>query len=145
MKKQLLIGLSLFSLLFVNQTIAAKKPKKVVLAQDIPFLEVSFHEKINLIRQQHGLCLLKLRPQISDLAKEHSYQMSIGTYQIGHDGSDLRFTKMQKIGRFHLFAENVSYNYGYIDPVDISVNGLMEAKDIGKIYSEILMKPELAS
>ncbi|MBA3237721.1 MAG: CAP domain-containing protein [Parachlamydiaceae bacterium] len=128
MKKLLLISLTLFGTFTFDYSFAANTKSKVYLTKDIPSFEKYCYEQINKVRQQHGMGPLKMWPQLSDCAREHSLNMAMGKCPCGHEGFDERAKEMRNFAHLSSFGENVAYSFGYKDPVMVAVKGWMESK-----------------
>jgi hypothetical protein len=73
---------------------------------------------VNHYRMLHLLSPLKLNPNLSKIAAQHSQNMANHVYPFGHIGFDKRFAKIRQVLPNTLQAsENVAYGYKSIDAV----------------------------
>ena len=69
--------------------------------------------------------------ELYNIALEHSKNMAEGLVAFGHDGFYMRKEKVSIFVR--MFSENVAYNYGCGDPVEVAVKGWINSPENGKI------------
>jgi uncharacterized protein YkwD len=98
---------------------------QVASASDIQSLERAAHDQVNHYRASQGLPALAWSEAIAAQARNHSQAMAQGQTGFGHGGFDERVTATRL--RFSSAAENVAYNQGYNNPVDVAVNGWIKS------------------
>jgi uncharacterized protein YkwD len=88
-------------------------------------LESSVHSKVNSYRVSQGKSALGYDNRIAEIARTHSRNMAKGAVEVGHDGFDGRVSQLKTVlGTSNIaVGENVAYNYGYSDPVQMAVDG----------------------
>lgn len=132
MKNIVFILLAISAIFFDNSAYAAnvsslQRTAKIKLTGNISSFEEYCHAEINKIRQEKGLQPLKLWPELSNCAREHSQNMAAKKCPFGHQGFNKRYNSIDQRARLALFGENVAYNYNYENPVKVAVEGWMES------------------
>lgn len=126
---------SIFILLFTSfQTELSAKEKRpfaytkhASIASPVK-MEKEVFDLINEKRRENALPPLTWSESIAIEARHHSLNMANKRVPFGHQGSDQRFKTLQKLISFsRSFAENVAYNSGYSNPVEIAVLGWLES------------------
>jgi uncharacterized protein YkwD len=89
--------------------------------------EMETHRLVNEHREREGLPSLAWSNAIADEARQHSRNMANGTVAVGHAGFDDRGNRlMQELGLTGV-AENVAFNYGYVNPLEVAVDGWIDS------------------
>ena len=93
-------------------------------------LESSVHSKVNSYRASQGNSALGYDNRIAEIARNHSVYMA-GKDKISHDGFNGRVSQLKSVlGASNIAAgENVAYNYGCSDPVQVAVDGWINSED----------------
>ncbi len=65
---------------------------------------------VNQYRKQHGLSTLEINSDISEIARNHSYNMAKGLSSWGHDGYEDRTKMVSTVIRWEEFGENLARN-----------------------------------
>jgi uncharacterized protein YkwD len=94
-------------------------------------LESSVHSKVNSYRTSQGKSAMGYDNRIAEIARTHSRNMAKGAVGVGHDGFDGRVSQLKTVlGTSNIaVGENVAYNYGYSDPVQVAVDGWINSED----------------
>jgi uncharacterized protein YkwD len=90
-------------------------------------VEMETHRMVNEYREGRGLPPLTWSNAIADEARQHSRNMADGVVELGHAGFDLRADRLMLELGLTGVAENVAYNYGHADPLDVAVQGWIES------------------
>lgn len=91
-------------------------------------IEEEVLEQINEYRASQGLSPLALSRELTEMAREHSYNMAEEIVPFGHDGFLNRARQAFKTIRCSRFAENVAFNQGATDPATTAVKGWLASK-----------------
>jgi uncharacterized protein YkwD len=103
----------------------ATRPTPIASASDTQSLERAAHDQVNRYRASQGLPALAWNEAIAAQARNHSQSMAQGQTGFGHGGFDGR-VKATGVS-FSGAAENVAYNQGYHNPVDVAVDGWIKS------------------
>ncbi|MBE9030534.1 CAP domain-containing protein [filamentous cyanobacterium LEGE 11480] len=112
----------------VKQTVkrpAPKTVKQIARSSHNQSLERRAHAQINRYRTAQNLPPLQWSEAIATQARKHSEAMAQGRTPFSHQGfsSRVRATRLN----FRSAAENVGYNQGYRNPVDVAVKGWLRS------------------
>ncbi|TVR06371.1 MAG: CAP domain-containing protein [Phormidium sp. GEM2.Bin31] len=95
--------------------------------RQISQLEREVHDQVNAYRRRQGLSPLQFDPYISQLARNHSQRMASGQVEFGHGGSQQRYDAIGQRTPYRQAAENVAWNSGYSNPVEMAVEGWIDS------------------
>jgi uncharacterized protein YkwD len=92
-------------------------------------LESPVHDKVNNYRASQGKSALGYDDRIAAIARTHSLDMA-NKDEINHDGFDGRVSQLKAVlGTANIaVGENVAYNCGYSDPVQVAVDGWINSE-----------------
>jgi uncharacterized protein YkwD len=113
-------------LLFSTFSIQASS-NQIFSEKSLQKMERRLIDLINQERTKLGLKALKEWGVLSELAKEHSYNMAFDLVKFGHKGFENRAEVMKQHARYYSFGENVAYNFLVEDPLLTAVDGWMKS------------------
>lgn len=124
--------LALLSSVCTQETVKAEDeslfPALVYSATTETDMEQSVFNLINQNRVANFLKPLAWSDVIAKEARSHSTNMANYIVPFGHQGVQDRFLRlMEAIPTLTKFGENVAYNYGYSNPVQVAVSGWLKS------------------
>lgn len=97
--------------------------------KELAILERRVFLLVNKYRQSKGLAELAVHEALQKEARNHSSNMALGIVSVGHDGFTERVGAIERKIRYRSAAENVGFNQGYEDPVQVAVEGWLKSKE----------------
>lgn len=109
----------------VHPKLAFATTAKQMLQRRPEVLERAVHAQINRHRASKNLPLLQWNTQLAAQARQHSRAMAQGQTSFGHNGFSQRVQATRIL--YLSAAENVGYNQGYQQPVNVVVQGWLNS------------------
>ena len=99
------------------------------LASDLRFVEQAITQRINVIRQEHGLAPLQRNAPLTRVARTYSCEMAAGGF-FAHEspsGEDAADRVLAAGLEYRAVGENLAYTTNAPDPVDAAIDGWMKS------------------